>query len=133
MPTVMTVLGPVDATALGTTITHEHLFIDLSCYLTPPKDAATAERYNAKVDMKNLHIFRRDPYGNKDNCILDDMDLVVRELDIFKQLRRPDSGRRDPRRHRARCRSARRSLAADRPPRDSRAAATISRRAIRPR
>jgi phosphotriesterase-related protein len=86
MGTVMTVLGPVDSSQLGTTITHEHVFIDLSCYLTPPKDEVTAERYNAKVKLENLYIFRSDPYGNRDNCILDDMDLAIRELAVFQKL-----------------------------------------------
>jgi phosphotriesterase-related protein len=85
MPTVMTVLGPIDATALGKTITHEHLFIDLSCYLTPPMPGTNAEVYHEPVSISNLHSLHRDPYGNRDNCILDDVDLATREVMTFKE------------------------------------------------
>ena len=32
--TVMTVLGPVDGTALGACLAHEHVIYDLSCYFS---------------------------------------------------------------------------------------------------
>lgn len=86
MPKIMTVLGPIDASELGKTITHEHLFIDLSCYLRPPKPGEDPGWFHDPVRMENLHLMHRDPYGNRDNCILDDIDLAVREVGIFKAL-----------------------------------------------
>jgi phosphotriesterase-related protein len=85
MPTVMTVLGPIDSSALGNTITHEHLFIDLSCYLTPPLPGADPGFYHDRVNMANLHHLHRDPYGNRDNCILDDVALATREVLAFRE------------------------------------------------
>ena len=82
----MTVLGPIDAKALETTITHEHLFIDLSCYLSPPQAGQDPGIYYEPVNIKNLHHLHRDPYGNRDNCILDDIELAVREVERFKDL-----------------------------------------------
>ena len=84
MPQVMTVLGPIDSGALGKTITHEHLFIDLSCYLTPPKPGQDPAGYFDPVTIKNLRSLNRDPYGNRDNCILDDVGLATREVEVFK-------------------------------------------------
>lgn len=86
MAQVMTVLGPMDATALGATITHEHLFIDLSCYLTPPKPGEDQGTFFDPVTIKNLHTLHRDPYGNRDNCILNDVELAIREVERFKAL-----------------------------------------------
>ena len=86
MSQVMTVLGPIEPGALGTTITHEHLFIDLSCYLRPPQPNDDPGTFFEPVNIKNLHSLHRDPYGNRDNCILDDVELAVREAEIFKSL-----------------------------------------------
>jgi phosphotriesterase-related protein len=80
----MTVLGPVSPDSLGPTITHEHLFIDLSCYLRPPEHPVKDDIYYQKVDIKNLYALRRDAYCNRDNCILDDIDLACREVELFK-------------------------------------------------
>ena len=85
MSDIMTVLGPVPADRIGKTITHEHLFIDLSCYLTPPKDGEPPGFYHDPVNIRNLHALLRDPYGNRDNCILDDVGLAVREVDLFRK------------------------------------------------
>ena len=85
MSEIMTVLGPVPAERIGKTITHEHLFIDLSCYLTPPKPGEDPGFYHDLVNIKNLHSLLRDPYGNRDNCILDDVELAVREVELFKK------------------------------------------------
>ncbi|MCO5082765.1 MAG: hypothetical protein M9955_14060 [Rhizobiaceae bacterium] len=85
MGEVMTVLGPVDASELGKTISHEHLFIDLSCYLHPPAEGEDPGTFYDPVTMKALHHLHRDPYGNRDNCILDDVDLAVREVELFKK------------------------------------------------
>jgi len=86
MPTVTTVLGPVPAEALGRTITHEHLFIDLSCYFRTPATPEDAAIFAAPVSLDNLHVMHRDPYGSRDNCILDDVDLAAREVEVFKSL-----------------------------------------------
>jgi phosphotriesterase-related protein len=85
MSHIMTVLGPVSPDSLGPTITHEHLFIDLSCYLRPPESPVPNDIYYQKVDIKNLYALRRDAYCNRDNCILDDVELACREVELFKK------------------------------------------------
>lgn len=85
MPDVMTVLGPMPASELGTTITHEHLFIDLSCYLRPPARPEDDPLFFAPVEIGNLYALRRDAYSNRDNCILDDVELACREVEVFKR------------------------------------------------
>jgi predicted metal-dependent phosphotriesterase family hydrolase len=37
---VQTVLGPVQSSALGVTMTHEHLLINLACVFREPSDAS---------------------------------------------------------------------------------------------
>lgn len=86
MSTVNTVLGPISADKLGTTITHEHLFIDLSCYFREMKTEEEKRAFAEPVTLSNLHRIYRDPYGSRDNCILDDVDLAVKEVNIFKEL-----------------------------------------------
>ncbi|BCH67858.1 MULTISPECIES: phosphotriesterase family protein [Rhizobium/Agrobacterium group] len=86
MSTVMTVLGPVPASELGKTIVHEHLFIDLSCYFRPPESEEAARAFAEPVSLFNLHVMHKDPYGSRDNCILDDVELAVREVEVFKSL-----------------------------------------------
>jgi predicted metal-dependent phosphotriesterase family hydrolase len=36
---VQTVLGPISPDALGQTLAHEHLLIDLECYFVQPEEA----------------------------------------------------------------------------------------------
>jgi phosphotriesterase-related protein len=86
MSTVTTVLGPVPAEQLGKTIIHEHLFIDLSCYFRPPESAEEAKAFAQPVTLENLHFVHSDPYGSHDNCILDNVDLAVKEVNFFKEL-----------------------------------------------
>ncbi len=37
---VQTVLGPIDPSEMGITLTHEHFLIDLSYYFMPPEEAS---------------------------------------------------------------------------------------------
>ena len=37
---VQTVLGPIDPAAMGITLTHEHILIDLTCYYMEPEEAS---------------------------------------------------------------------------------------------
>lgn len=86
MSSVMTVLGQVPADSLGKTIVHEHLFIDLSCYFREMKTEAEKKAFAEPVSLANLHNVHRDPYGVRDNCILDDVELAVKEVNFFKNL-----------------------------------------------
>lgn len=85
MTQVMSVLGPVDVSELGVTLTHEHIFNDVSAWGHPtssrgwdPDDMASRP-----VTTDLLWDLKHDPFGNRDNCVLDDEALAVQEVDRF--------------------------------------------------
>jgi phosphotriesterase-related protein len=84
-PTVMTVRGPVPANELGAVLPHEHVFIDLNLYVDELSRFKELPLENAPVDLSTLKTVRNDPYGNRDNCVLDDPELAIAELMEFKE------------------------------------------------
>lgn len=85
MVEVMTVTGPVDAARLGTVLFHEHLVNDgASAWRRPaPAEEAAWRLVDQPVTVGIREQLRVDPYVNKDNCSLDDLDLTVAELAAF--------------------------------------------------
>ena len=81
---VMTVLGPIEPDALGITLTHEHLLSDLRVWCEEPEDEEQQAFMHAPVEMATLGAIRREPFGNLDNCVLDDTSLAIEELRRFK-------------------------------------------------
>ena len=81
----MTVTGPVDAEQLGVTLPHEHILIDIRNQYTESEDPAKAQTGRQKVSIRHLGDLRRNPYALKDNLVLDDVDLAVKELAFFKK------------------------------------------------
>ncbi|MGN6753347.1 MAG: phosphotriesterase family protein [Intrasporangium sp.] len=88
MTTVMTVTGPVDSGDLGTTLTHEHIFNDVSSWWTEthshgwdPEDFAAHP-----VTMDILWDLKHDPFGNRPNLRLDDEPLAVEEVGRYASL-----------------------------------------------
>jgi len=100
---VMTVRGPVVGDDLGSTLVHEHIFIDLSVWLTPPVTEADRTRADLTVGVGAIAEVRHDPFAVRDNLSLQDEDLACTELDLFVtaggrtvvDLTLPDIGR-DP-------------------------------------
>ncbi len=94
---VQTVLGPVAAGALGTTLVHEHLLIDLR-----PRFAAGGPGEDEPVGPATIGRVRADPFAFRDNLVLDDLDLAASELAPFAaaggrtvvDLTLPEIGRR---------------------------------------
>jgi phosphotriesterase-related protein len=82
----MTVLGTIPADDLGITVTHEHIFVDLTCWLQPPKEATRQALVAAPVEMRHLDELRRDPRISRDNLLLDDFDVAVEEVNEFVRL-----------------------------------------------
>lgn len=79
----VTVDGPLPVTALGITLVHEHLYILLDVWLTPPctpRDVWLAEQPVGPAIAAEL---RRDPFAVRDNLRLDDDDLAAAELAPF--------------------------------------------------
>ena len=82
---VMTVRGPVPKEALGVTLTHEHLFIDLRWACLPPAGAVQSAMLEEPVSMRRLGALRRDPMVMKDNLLFSDPELMAAEALEFKK------------------------------------------------
>jgi phosphotriesterase-related protein len=80
---VMTVNGPITGADLGVTLMHEHLQNDCSCWWNPPTDPARAHLAEGQVRMEILSELRQDPFVNKHNIALDDLDLCIEEIGAF--------------------------------------------------
>jgi len=97
----MTVLGPVPVDQLGVTLPHEHLHIDLTAYVDELARFRRDPEIDNPVELGNLAAVRSNPYGNRDNCLLDDDELALAEVARFRQagghtivdLTNPDIGR----------------------------------------
>eukprot|EP00094_Tigriopus_californicus_P011703 TCALIF_11307-PA protein Name:"Similar to pter Phosphotriesterase-related protein (Danio rerio)" AED:0.10 eAED:0.11 QI:190/0.33/0.42/1/1/1/7/0/346 len=68
---VTTVLGQVPASALGTTLTHEHLSMSFDvCFVPPPSRQST--RAQLPWTLEHAHWIRQHPYSHADNIVLND-------------------------------------------------------------
>ena len=82
---VMTVLGLIDPEALGPTLPHEHTLTNLYFYAAPAKNPEEAKHFKEKVTLENLRFLHNNPYAIEENCINQDSDLIVKELELFKK------------------------------------------------
>ncbi len=80
---VMTVLGPVPSTSLGTTLMHEHILNDCLCWWHKPTDSAREYLAEGPVRMEILSELKQDPFVNRDNISLNDEQLAIQELKQF--------------------------------------------------
>jgi phosphotriesterase-related protein len=80
---VITVNGPVDKEALGITLPHEHLFVDLSFTFKEPVDPALREYGSKDVSPVDLHLLKYDLGAIRSNLVLDNRDLAEKELGYF--------------------------------------------------
>ncbi|XP_054551081.1 phosphotriesterase-related protein isoform X1 [Talpa occidentalis] len=81
---VQTVLGLVEPSKLGRTLTHEHLTMTFDfCYHPPsPSHEATSKE---PIMLKNLFWIQKNPYSHKENLQLNqETDAVKEELLYFK-------------------------------------------------
>ena len=86
--TVQTVRGPVAVADLGITLPHEHLLNDVSSWWTRSTTTGLDpdEFAAAPVSEQVLWELRQDPFGNRDNLALDDVDVASEELARFAAL-----------------------------------------------
>lgn len=83
---VMTVLGPISADQLGTTMTHEHCFCDTTCWFAEPTEASRKRDMDRPIEMSMLSDLRRRPFSTtRQNLILEDEDLTIRELEYYRR------------------------------------------------
>lgn len=83
MTKAMTIMGPIDGDQLGVVLPHEHVIIDLSFMYQESSVAGMGTQPVGTIDPK---ILRVNPTVSKDNLVLGDPDLSVRELDAFKAV-----------------------------------------------
>lgn len=88
MTTIQSVTGPVDSSELGICLAHEHIINDVRSWWHPPFTDFHAEAalVDAKVSINNLWALRHDPFINRDNCALDDIETAVAEVQRFADL-----------------------------------------------
>lgn len=88
MTPVTTVLGPVPIEALGITMTHEHLVNDVASWWHPTSSRGwePSDFADRPVTEDLLWDLKYDPFGNRDNCRLDDVELVVQEVSRYSAL-----------------------------------------------
>ncbi len=82
---VITVNGPVEKEALGITLPHEHLFIDLSFTFKEPADPALRAQGSRDVSPADLRLLKYDLGAIRSNLILDNSGLAAKELAYFKR------------------------------------------------
>lgn len=83
---VMTVDGPIPSGRLGHTLMHEHLQNDCSCWWNPPQEHERQHLANAPVSIEILSELRQDPFVNKHNIALDDVELAIEEVRAFARV-----------------------------------------------
>ncbi len=81
---VQSVTGELKRSDIGVATSHEHIFIDLTGFYDDRVIEGIADSRTEPVKMEHLRILNRDPYAFRDNLIIDDFDMQVRELNRFK-------------------------------------------------
>src|ERR1700730_16571517 len=86
MPVVRPVTGDVDASEIGRTSMHEHVFVESEVWFVDPETVPTVRSVDphSKVRMGLLGALFRNPNILHDNLRLDDEDLAVEELAYFR-------------------------------------------------
>lgn len=82
---IKTVCGSINRGDLGTVTTHEHVLLDLTAFYQELPVPGIDDPASQKVEMWNLGILSRDCYALKDNLILDNEQLAIKELNFFKR------------------------------------------------
>ena len=83
---VQTVLGPILPSELGSTTTHEHLYVDFSFMYRPAQDSPSPELADAPITLENLGWIRRNYYSNRSNLKLMDLVTTVEEVRKFSEV-----------------------------------------------
>ena len=81
---VQTVLGTIKPDQVGATTTHEHLIINFSMMLRPPRDNIEREMCHEPVTMENLGWIRQFCYSNLDNLLVLDEATAIEEAKIYR-------------------------------------------------
>ena len=83
---VQTVLGAIDPEALGVTLTHEHLFVDLTEVLPGrPVGAGWHDIYDEPLSNENVGLVRHHFVPNRDAGRLSDLGVAIAEANYYKR------------------------------------------------
>lgn len=82
---IMSVCGKISRKDLGVVTTHEHVLLDLTAFYQALPVEGIEDPASQKVEMWNLGILSRDCYALKDNLLLDNEALAIKELTYFKK------------------------------------------------
>ncbi|XP_038223492.1 phosphotriesterase-related protein [Zerene cesonia] len=84
---VQTVLGDIHPSALGRTLTHEHLSMEFThFYREPPKKIA--DKFQTGFSLENVGFHRQYPYSSENNLILNDLkakEAVLNDVLAYKK------------------------------------------------
>ncbi len=80
-----TVLGTVDPSELGATMTHEHVLIDFRFMFREPEDAARSRLARERLTLENRGWIAYNYYSNLPNLLLDDVDAATEEVRAFRR------------------------------------------------
>lgn len=82
---VQTVLGVINPSDLGITLTHEHLLIDLSFNRPVPNSAFLKKIYYEPLNLENLGYIKHFGIANRDDLQLLDIDTAIHEINMYKK------------------------------------------------
>ncbi len=80
---VQTVLGPIAKDEMGITLSHEHCLIDITCTAKQPTDESERQRAIEPLSFTNVAYVRYHPLDVRDNLLMLDEELAIRELREF--------------------------------------------------
>ena len=82
---VQTVLGLIDGDELGLTLPHEHLLVDLSVrFQLQDQSVSTRVMAEKPVSWDMSGWLRFHLFGNRDNLMLNDEEMAIKEASLFK-------------------------------------------------
>jgi len=81
---VQTVLGAIEPSQLGITMTHEHLFIDLTCYMKMPDEASERYYWDKPLTIDMLGSIGKRWMWNTDINLLLDERIAIEEVLKYK-------------------------------------------------
>lgn len=81
---VRTVLGNIEASQVGVCAPHEHVYIDMNVFFTPPEEIGMKNMAYKPVTMESLGILKRNPFAVLDNVSLTDEEIQIEEILAFK-------------------------------------------------